>query len=105
VDFLTFFFVAQEKDSADNYNLACILTLPCHQRKGYGKVLIEFSYELSRVEVCVFGLEINHNGGSPDDRFRARRDLPKSRFRIWVCWATAAIGRMPSSRCLSVNIF
>lgn len=31
-------------------NLACILTLPCHQRKGYGKFLIAFSYALSRIE-------------------------------------------------------
>ena len=30
--------------------LACILTLPAYQRKGYGKFLIEFSYELSKIE-------------------------------------------------------
>ena len=36
--------------SADDYNLACILTLPPHQRKGYGKFLIAFSYELSKKE-------------------------------------------------------
>lgn len=38
-------------------NLACILTLPCHQRKGYGKFLIAFSYALSRME---------HKTGSPE---------------------------------------
>ena len=27
-----------------------ILTLPCHQRKGYGKLLISISYELSKIE-------------------------------------------------------
>lgn len=31
-------------------NLACILTLPCHQRKGYGNFLISISYELSIIE-------------------------------------------------------
>ena len=31
-------------------NLACILTLPFHQRKGYGKFLIDFSYLLSKRE-------------------------------------------------------
>ncbi|GJV92999.1 putative reverse transcriptase domain-containing protein [Tanacetum coccineum] len=31
-------------------NLACILTLPPYQRKGYGKFLIAFSYELSKKE-------------------------------------------------------
>jgi len=30
----------QEKHSEEAYNLACILTLPCHQRKGYGRFLI-----------------------------------------------------------------
>ena len=34
----------------EEYNLACILTLPAYQRKGYGKLLIAFAYELSRRE-------------------------------------------------------
>ena len=33
----------QEKESSEDYNVACILTLPPFQRKGYGKLLIEFS--------------------------------------------------------------
>lgn len=33
----------QEKHSAQNYNLSCILVLPQHMRKGYGKMLIDFS--------------------------------------------------------------
>lgn len=40
----------QEKMSEEGYNLACILMLPCYQRKGYGKFLISFSYELSKIE-------------------------------------------------------
>ena len=43
-------YFSKEKESAENYNLACILTLPQHQRHGYGKMLIEFSYELSKKE-------------------------------------------------------
>lgn len=43
-------YFSKEKESADGYNVACILTLPQHQRKSYGKLLIEFSYELSKVE-------------------------------------------------------
>ncbi|RDW44774.1 acyl-CoA N-acyltransferase [Yarrowia lipolytica] len=31
-------------------NVSCILTLPIFQRKGYGQLLIDFSYLLSRVE-------------------------------------------------------
>ena len=30
--------------------VSSILTLPCHQRKGYGKLLISISYELSKIE-------------------------------------------------------
>ncbi|WZZ85224.1 hypothetical protein YC2023_113803 [Brassica napus] len=40
----------REKHSEEAYNLACILTLPPYQRKGYGKFLIAFSYELSKKE-------------------------------------------------------
>ena len=40
----------QEKCSEEGYNLACILTLPAYQRKGYGKFLISMSYELSKIE-------------------------------------------------------
>jgi len=40
-------YFSKEKKSSEEYNLACILTLPCYQRKGYGKLMIAFSYQLS----------------------------------------------------------
>jgi histone acetyltransferase HTATIP len=43
-------YFSKEKESAEGYNVACILTLPQYQRKGYGKVLIDFSYLLSKRE-------------------------------------------------------
>lgn len=43
-------YFSKEKESADGYNVACILTLPQYQRMGYGRLLIEFSYELSKKE-------------------------------------------------------
>lgn len=43
-------YFSKEKCSEEGYNLACILTLPCYQKKGYGKFLISFSYELSKIE-------------------------------------------------------
>ncbi|XP_053206407.1 histone acetyltransferase KAT5-like [Panonychus citri] len=43
-------YFSKEKVSSEDYNVACILTLPPYQRKGYGKIMIEFSYELSRFE-------------------------------------------------------
>ncbi|KAA1468329.1 acyl-CoA N-acyltransferase [Dentipellis sp. KUC8613] len=41
-------FFSKEKVSYDDYNLATIIVLPPYQRKGYGMLMIEFSYELSR---------------------------------------------------------
>ena len=43
-------YFSKEKESADAYNVACILTLPQYQRMGYGRLLIEVSYELSKKE-------------------------------------------------------
>jgi histone acetyltransferase HTATIP len=43
-------YFSKEKESGEGYNLACILTLPQYQRKGYGALLIQFSYELSKIE-------------------------------------------------------
>lgn len=43
-------YFSKEKDSAEGYNLACILTLPQYQRHGFGRLLIQFSYELSKRE-------------------------------------------------------
>jgi len=43
-------YFSKEKASEEGYNLACILTLPAYQRKGYGKFLISMSYELSKIE-------------------------------------------------------
>lgn len=43
-------FFSKEKYSELGYNLACILTFPCHQRKGIGNFIIQFSYELSKKE-------------------------------------------------------
>jgi len=43
-------YFSKEKASEEGYNLACILALPAYQRKGYGKFLISFSYELSKLE-------------------------------------------------------
>ena len=43
-------YFSKEKCSEMGYNLACIMTLPPHQRKGYGHFMIQFSYELSKIE-------------------------------------------------------
>jgi hypothetical protein len=43
-------YFSKEKQSIMNFNLSCILVLPPYMNKGYGKLLIDFSYLLSRVE-------------------------------------------------------
>ncbi|ALC39303.1 CG1894 [Drosophila busckii] len=43
-------YFSKEKFSLADFNLACLLTLPPYQRKGYGKLLIEFSYALCKSE-------------------------------------------------------
>lgn len=43
-------YFSKEKRPSSLNNVSCILTLPIHQRKGYGNLLISFSYLLTRVE-------------------------------------------------------
>ncbi|KAJ2030734.1 Histone acetyltransferase [Coemansia sp. S610] len=43
-------YYSKEKRSSMGYNLSCIMILPSKQREGYGKLLIEFSYLLSKKE-------------------------------------------------------
>ncbi|CEJ62335.1 hypothetical protein PMG11_10837 [Penicillium brasilianum] len=43
-------YFSKEKRPSSANNVSCILTLPIHQRKGYGNLLIDFSYLLTRIE-------------------------------------------------------
>lgn len=43
-------YFSKEKNSFLNYNVSCILTLPPYQKKGYGRMLIDFSYLLTKRE-------------------------------------------------------
>jgi len=41
-------YFSKEKESKEQYNLACIVSLPPYQRKGYGKFIISLSYEVTK---------------------------------------------------------
>jgi len=85
-------YFSKEKVSLAKYNLACILVLPCHQQKGYGKLLISISYELSKIEEKV---------GSPE---KPISDLGKvSYMSYWTAVLTDVLDRQPLTSELSVE--
>lgn len=43
-------YFSKNREWSNSYNLSCILVLPFFQKKGYGKFLINFSYELAIIE-------------------------------------------------------
>lgn len=83
-------YFSKEKESAENYNVACILTLPQHQRKGYGKFLIEFSYELTKRE---------GKTGSPE---KPLSDLGLLSYRSF--WSEVLVSILLSSSTLSTSV-
>lgn len=82
-------YFSKEKQSQDGYNVACILTLPQYQRKGFGRLLINFSYELSKRE---------NKQGSPE---KPLSDLGLLGYRAY--WAEIVVEALVSHNEMSVE--
>ncbi|GKY93230.1 hypothetical protein MPSEU_000290700 [Mayamaea pseudoterrestris] len=70
-------YFSKEKYSDVGFNLACILSFPSQQRKGYGRFLIAFSYALSQKEEKV---------GSPE---KPMSDLGQQAYKPY--WASTVL--------------
>ncbi|EJW84450.1 myst histone acetyltransferase 2 [Wuchereria bancrofti] len=74
-------YFSKEQGNPDGNNLACICILPPFQRSGYGKFLIQLSYEISKREGLI---------GSPE---KPLSDLGKLSYRSYWSWAVLEVLR------------
>lgn len=84
-------YFSKEKDSTEGNNLACILTLPPYQRMGYGKFLIAFSYQLTKLE---------GGCGSPE---KPLSDLGRLSYRSYWSWVILNIIKDSGSTAVKIN--
>mmetsp|Transcript_7281 Transcript_7281/g.18102 ORF Transcript_7281/g.18102 Transcript_7281/m.18102 type:complete len:418 (+) Transcript_7281:53-1306(+) len=77
-------YFSKEKFSSESNNIACILVLPQHQRKGYGKLIIDVSYQITIREGKV---------GSPE---KPLSDLGQLSFRSY--WTAVLLHTLSEHR-------
>lgn len=80
------------KEKYSKNNLSCIMCLPQHQRKGYGRFLINLSYALSRKE---------GKRGTPE---RPLSDLGKATYiKYWAQTSVASLLSLVNSDTISIE--
>lgn len=70
-------YFSKEKESTEDYNVACILTMPPYQRKGYGKLLIEFSEWRGDLGLEALNLYGNSVAGYELSKFEGKTGSPE----------------------------
>ncbi|KAJ8064639.1 hypothetical protein OCU04_006962 [Sclerotinia nivalis] len=89
-------YFSKEKRPSSLNNVSCILVLPIHQRKGYGHLLIDFSYLLTRVE---------RKTGSPEKPLSDMGLVSyRNYWRLVLCYYLQKFepsGRVPSIKAIS----
>ncbi|CAB3998214.1 Histone acetyltransferase KAT7, partial [Paramuricea clavata] len=83
-------YFSKEKKSRLSYNVSCILCLPPYMRRGFGKMLVSFSYLLSRSE---------GKTGSPE---RPLSDLGLISYRSY--WTEIVLGFLNDSEDNAISI-
>uniref|UniRef100_A0A915CZZ1 Histone acetyltransferase n=1 Tax=Ditylenchus dipsaci TaxID=166011 RepID=A0A915CZZ1_9BILA len=85
-------YFSKEKNPSKNNNLSCLLTLPSSQGKGYGKMLIDLSYHLSKRE---------HKIGSPEHPLS---DMGLMAYRsYWKSAIVSALRKRRNSHAVSIK--
>lgn len=85
-------YFSKEKNPSKNNNLSCLLTLPSAQGRGFGKLLIDLSYQLSKLE---------HKIGSPEHPLS---DLGLLTYRnYWRAVLFSALRKRRGSQIVSIK--